>query len=101
MRYVNDLSKAEEITLTQMMRHHSDFGSQMRAHGILLSASGYAINEIASIYGVHRNIVCCWITQWEQQGIVGLLTKERSGRPNKLTEEEQAYVKQLLQENPR
>jgi transposase len=45
--------------------------------------------------------VASWITHWEQRGIVGLLDKKRSSRPHKLTEEERARVKKLLQENPR
>ena len=66
---------------------------RMRAHAILLSAEGKSINEIAAIYPVHRVSVASWITYWEQRGIVGLLDKERSGRPHKLTEEERERVR--------
>lgn len=101
MKYAKPLSLEEKLTLRELMRNGKTPGKRMRAHAILLSAEGKSINEIATIYPVHRVSVASWISDWEQSGIVGLLDKERSGRPHKLTEEEQARVKQLLQENPR
>lgn len=101
MKYANPLSEVESITLYELMKHHPHYRTRTRAHAILLSASHYSINAIAALYHVHRNTVSCWLSQWEHQGIVGLFEEARSGRPSKLTEEEQLLAKALLEEHPR
>ena len=40
-----------------------------RAQGILLSAAGLKINEIATVYQVDRDTVATWIKKWEKAGI--------------------------------
>jgi transposase len=73
----------------------------MRAHSILLSARGYAIEEIADIYKVHRDTVSSWLDRWEQSGFDGLPDKSRSGRPPILSEEELEKVIELIKKYPR
>ena len=42
-----------------------------------------------------------WITKWEHHGTQSLHDKPRSGRPSKLTPEEQALAQQYIKEEPR
>ena len=73
---------------------------RMRAHSILLSARGYAIEEIADIYKVHRDTVSSWLDRWEESGFDGLQDKSRSGRPPILSEEELEKVLELIKKYP-
>lgn len=73
----------------------------MRAHGLLLSHRGFKIDEIAQAYAVDRETVVRWFNRWEQWGIVGLQDQVRSGRPEKLTPQEQGWVQQLFKVHAR
>jgi transposase len=83
------------------MKHDDSARTRSRAHSILLSAQGKRINEIASIYHVDRDTVSAWLTAWEQRGMEGLYDQPRSGRPAKLTPEEQELALGYLKEDPR
>ena len=67
----------------------------------MLSAAGTPIQAIAKTYQVHRVTVAAWITKWEQQGAPSLHDQPRSGRPTKLTPDEQALAQQYIKEEPR
>jgi transposase len=58
------------------------------------------INDIAKIYQVDRDTVSTWITKWEQEGEASLHDQPRSGRPPKLTPEEQALAIASIKEEP-
>ncbi|MDM8561332.1 IS630 family transposase [Candidatus Parabeggiatoa sp. HSG14] len=68
---------------------------------MLLSARGYGIDEIANIFGVHRNTISTWIDKWEQTSISGLEDKPRSGHPCILTDSERELVIKLAKAHPR
>ena len=88
-------------TLAAIMKHDATPRARVRAHSILLSAQGRKIKAIAKIYQVDRDTVATWIKQWEQHGVASLYDKPRSGRPPKLTPEEQDLARQYIQEEPR
>jgi transposase len=101
MRYVRLLTESQRHTLAEIMKHDATPRARVRAHGILLSAQGMKIKEIAKIYQVDRDTVATWIKKWEQHGVASLYEKPRSGRPPKLTPEEQDLVRQYIKEEPR
>lgn len=100
MRYIA-LSEVEEKTLEEVLRSHGHGRQRMRAHGLLLSHRGFKIDEIAQAYAVDRETVVRWFNRWEQLGIVGLQDNVRSGRPEKLTPQEQGRVQQLFKVHAR
>lgn len=51
-----------------------------RCHYILLSSQGKTISEISSFYGVTRQSISQWFTNYEQKGIEGLHTSKGQGR---------------------
>ena len=59
------------------------------------------INDIAKIYQVDRDTVSTWITKWEQEGEASVHDQPRSGRPPKLTPEEQELAITYIKEEPR
>src|SRR5256885_13563815 len=86
VRYVRPLTENQRHTLAEIMKHDAIPRARVRAHGILLSAQGMRIKEIAKIYQVDRDTVATWIKKWEQRGIASLYDKPRSGIgcPNRL-----------------
>src|SRR2546430_12339048 len=101
VRYVRPLTENQRHTLAEIMKHDAIPRARVRAHGILLSAQGMRIKEIAKIYQVDRDTVATWIKKWEQSGIASLSDKPRSGRPPKLTPEEKDLARQYIKEDPR
>lgn len=101
MRYVQPLTLDQRELLETTMRTDASFRARTRAHSLLLSAQGQTITDIAQTYQVHRVTVSSWITNWETLGVQGLYDQPRSGRPPKLTPDEQELAKQYLKEEPR
>jgi transposase len=101
MRYVRALTDEQRAFLSTTVKEDASFRARTRAHSLLLSAQGVAIQDIAKTYQVDRDTVSAWIKKWEHQGPASLHDKPRSGRPSKLTPDEQELAKQYLQEEPR
>jgi transposase len=101
MKFVKQLTDAEVVTLQHCMLNHENSSCRIRAHSVLLSARGYKINQIADIYDVVRNTVSKWLDTWESEGIIFIYDNPKSGRPNKLTEEEQQKIMMAIKEEPR
>jgi len=59
------------------------------------------INPITKISQVDRDTVSTWIRKWEHDGPASLHDKPRSGRPPKLTPEEQQLAIEYIKEEPR
>lgn len=101
MRYVRALTDEQRAFLFTTMKEDASFRARTRAHSLLLSAQGVAIQDIAQTYQVDRDTVSAWIQKWEHHGPASLHDKPRSGRPSKLTPDEQELAKQYLKEEPR
>jgi transposase len=100
VRYVQPLTKEQRQLLENTMKDDPSFRARSRAHGLLLSAQGTTITDIARTYQVHRVTVSAWITHWEQHGAPSLHDKPRSGRPSTLSPAEQDIVLQYIKEEP-
>src|SRR2546428_8633945 len=101
MRYVQPLSDEQRALLEKTMKEDTAFRARSRAHSLLLSAAGTPIQAIAQAYQVHRVTVSAWITKWEHHGAQSLHDQPRSGRPAKLTPDEQALAQHYIKEEPR
>ncbi len=101
MRYVHALTDDQRELLEQTMKADTSFRARARAHSLLLSDQGTTIKDIAKTYQVDRDTVSSWITKWEHHGAQSLHDQPRSGRPSKLTPDEQALAQQYIKEEPR
>jgi transposase len=101
VRYVQPLTAEQRELLDKTRKGDASFRARTRAHSLLLSDQGATIHDIAETYQVHRVTVSAWITHWEQQGAQGLYDQPRSGRPPKLTPDEQELAKRYIKEEPR
>ena len=101
VRYVQPLTDEQRALLEKTMQEDIAFRARSRAHSLLLSAGGTPIQIIAKTYQVHRITVSAWIKKWEQHGAQSLHDHPRSGRPPKLTPDEQALAQHYIKEAPR
>jgi transposase len=101
VRYVQPLTDEQRQLLEKTMKEDTVFRARSRAHSLLLSAAGTPIQVIANAYQVHRVTVSAWIKKWEHHGAQSLHDQPRSGRPSKLTPDEQALAQQYIKEEPR
>src|SRR5262249_5241733 len=96
VRYVQPLTDEHRALLEKTMKEDPAFRARSRAHSLLLSAAGTPIQTIAKTYQVHRVTVSAWITKWERHGAQSLHDHPRSGRPPKLTPDEQELAKHYI-----
>lgn len=101
MKFVKPLSAEEIRTLKDCVSYHNNGRCRMRAHAILLSGKKHTINQIAVIYDVDRDSVSSWLNGWAREGIVCIYDAPKSGRPNKLTEDEQQKILAAIKDEPR
>ena len=100
VRYVQPLTQEQRQLLETTMKDDPSFRARSRAHGLLLSAHGTTIKDIAKTYQVHRVTVSAWIKHWEQHGAQSLHDKPRSGRPSTLRPEARDIALQYIKEAP-
>lgn len=93
-------SQEQRDSLTRLWKEHPNHYTRMRGHAIILSDSGFAIGQLAEIFGVNRDSVRSWIQRFEHGGVEGLLDDDRPGGPRKLNEDEQKLLEELLRQNP-
>jgi transposase len=102
MKYVSPLTKSQRARLQAVMDKSPSARARKRAHSILLSASGFPIEEIADIYMVaKRDTVSSWIDAWEERQFDGLFDRPRSGRPHALNPQEKTRAIEWLKQSPR
>jgi transposase len=75
------LNSDEESALELGWKKGKKMTFRHRCHYILLSSQGKTISEISSFYGVTRQSISQWFTNYEQKGIEGLHTSKGQGRP--------------------
>src|SRR5467141_5048241 len=100
VRYVQPLTDEQRALLEKTMKEDTACRARSRAHSLLLSSAGTPIQTIAKIYQVHRVTVSAWIKKWEHHGAQSLHDQPRSGRPSKLTPDEQAIARPRSRRRP-
>lgn len=95
MRYITGLTEKDKQQLSEGFRNGTSHKFRVRCQSILLSAEGYQVNQLASIFQVDRDTVSRWFDKWEAEGIAGLQDRLRSGRPAKLRIENTQHVKEV------
>ena len=101
MRYVRPLTAEQRELLEKTMKADTSFRARTRAHSLLMSADGTTIKDIANTYQVDRDTVSSWLKKWEHHGAQSLHDQPRSGRPPKLTPDEQVIAQHYIKDEPR
>jgi transposase len=100
MKIVEHISELEEENLKEIKKHHTKYRERERAMGIILSHKGYSPKEIGAIFEVSERVVYTWIDNFNEKGIIGLLTQKGQGRKSILTKEDEVRVKELVEKYP-
>ena len=101
MKFISPLDAAEIISLQWMSREHPLPWSRTRANAVLLSGQQVPLQSVASVCGVSRQTTSIWLTNWEQDGICGLVDKPGRGRRKILSPDKETEVVDLIKASPR
>lgn len=71
-----------------------------RFHAVLLNAAGHSSGDIAGLLQASRSKVSQWLSDYEEFGDEALLEGQRSGRPARLTDAEQAALGEMIDSGP-
>jgi len=100
-KFVESLTDEQKNKLQAIMKSNAPQRTRMRAHAILLSVRRFSIDQIAAIYEVDRDRVSTWLEWWQAAEFEGLEDEARTGRPPKLSLEEQAEILDIVKAEPR
>lgn len=101
MIYVKKLSAEEKLTLEELCKNHPNHLPRKRAHAILLSDAEFSLKDLSATFDICRQTASTWLYSWEEQGLCGLFDNPRSGRPSKLSPENERKAIELVIEFPR
>lgn len=101
MRYVREVTDSELGNLEFAYKNHTSARVRTRAHIIILSNKGYPLQAIADICELTRQTVSAVITRWEESGFTGLYDRPRPGKPRSLTSEDECFIHELAEQEPR
>ena len=101
MNRVHKLSDEEIKALEQLHRETDDADVRSRCDMILWSNEGLSPPWIAQRVRFSRRTVTRYIKRYEVEGLLGLFTRSRSGRPRRATTEYEAQLLQAIAQEPR
>jgi len=87
---VSDADRAELGSWLRSQRLPQALG--MRARVVMLSAEGHSLREIAERLGVTQRTVCLWRRRYQGEGLAGLKSRHRSGRPRRISRRKELAV---------
>ena len=93
------LSTDEQSALNRLrLIKNSNIGE--RAHYVLLSGDGKSVKEIATHLSRNEHTVRLWLNRYKTEGISGLATHQKSGRPAKKAVIIESQLEALLHKSP-
>ena len=88
-----DLTVGDRRVLEGWMRAPSTPQQMAKRAGVILaSADGVSVRAMAQRFGVSQMTVCQWRGRFLAEGIAGLHTRHRSGRPRRITTADEARI---------
>ena len=98
--FVRDLSSAESRKLTQWLRSSRNGVQMRRAQILAFSGQGMRVQEISLHLDMHEEYLRELIRSFNEEGFDALRQRRRSGRPPKLTEEEESIIAEIATAPP-
>jgi transposase len=89
--------EGDSNTLGDLYKNCKDAKEKIRYEALYAVSRGNNVRNVANIIAVEESTVYDWIHLWETERTVS--DKPRSGRPSKLTEEDENEIKELIDEN--
>ena len=94
------LDEKELAKLEDAIHHDKRPEVRQRSNAIRLLHLGHKPEQVAQMQAVSIPTVYGWYNRWRQDGVEGLATKPRSGRPPKTDEEYLWVLKETLEKEP-
>lgn len=98
-RFVRELTPEERAFVSRRVKS-TDRNIRDRARVVELSSEGYSVPQIMEELKRARTYVLRWIDRFNNEGINGLKTKKRIGRPRVYTETEEQRIITLINTRP-
>lgn len=92
------LNPKQQIELWQAYEHATDGQEQRRWQAVRLYGEGRNVKDIMAITGCSEASLLRWARRYRQQGIGGLRSPEYGGNRARLTPEQRADIRSLLQQ---
>ena len=87
--------------LQRIYKQSKHYQVRQRAHCLILSAQGYKISELMSIFKVSRNTVYNWFNSWDSSQLVGLYNQSGRGRKRIFNFRQGEQIKNWVKETPK
>ncbi|MFN8499364.1 MAG: helix-turn-helix domain-containing protein [Anaerolineae bacterium] len=94
------LTASQRAELEHLAETTDDPGVRLRCLALLHMTQSPGYREVARVFAVNESAVRKWHAAYRQTGIAGLLTRPRSGRPPKLTDEDRRQLADALAQEP-
>jgi transposase len=82
--------------LQRLMRKQTQAQLLLRLQMVLLAKQGQTAPQIASLLGISRRVVQCWVYRYNAQGLDGLAERRRGGNQRKLTDAQEQQLQDYL-----
>ena len=92
MKMKRELTKEDAIKIREYRKKNQDKRTDRRMLAVQQRSEGKRNKDIAEILGVDPRIISQWVRMYLDGGIEALLPKKRSGRPCKLTYEQEEAI---------
>ena len=94
------LTPLQQAELEDVAQNASDPDVRLRARALLHLAAEDGYRSAARAVAVNESAVRKWHAAYQAEGVEGLRTRERSGRPAKLTHTDRARLQHALTQSP-
>lgn len=84
-------------TLKHLYKTCQDATEKIRYEALYAVSRGFTVEIVANMIDVEESTVYDWIHRWEKEH--GISDKPRSGRPTKLTKEDENEIRRIIDEN--
>ncbi len=100
MKFISALTEADQKALEALHRDGKTHRQRQRAHAVLLSSKGFALEQLADIFSADRDTVSGWLDQWQERGLSGLADAPKPGRRRKIDDRLETLLRDILIDNP-
>lgn len=70
----------------------------MKLYAIYQVSKGQATRKLEELYNTSFKQICNWVHRFEEDGLMGLKDKPKSGKPSRLSNEQKDKLKSILQD---
>jgi transposase len=81
------LAKRAKEELRGIANHKVCFSLQA-----IISSARYPVDVVAPVLGIHRSTIFKWVKQYNEQGIKGLIEKQKGHNPSKLSTQQKKQI---------